>query len=59
MTFTRPIVFPPHEKAATLDDVRAELAALRDDVGEKHLAVISAIGSLAMEIRRLKRKGPK
>lgn len=53
---SKPIVFPPHEKAATLDDVREEVRALSNDLGEKFLALTSMLGGISKRLKTLEKR---
>lgn len=52
----KPIVFAPHERAATLDDVLEAIRRLEDTVGEQWLATSSQLGTLSKRLQRLERR---
>lgn len=51
-----PIVFAPHERATTLDDVLEAIRRLEDTVGEQWLATSSQLGTLSKRLQRLGRR---
>jgi len=52
----KPIVFAPHERATTLDDVLEAVRRLEDTVGEQWLATNSQLGTLSKRLQRLERR---